>query len=60
MTIEPFRAVALDGVPHGFLGRRGGVSTGLVEGLNTGWGAEDDRPSAAGRGSRHASPDPFA
>jgi YfiH family protein len=42
MTIEPFRAGALDGVPHGFLGRRGGVSTGLVEGLNTGWGAEDD------------------
>jgi hypothetical protein len=42
MTIEPFRARALDGIPHGFLGRRGGVSQGMVEGLNVGWGAEDD------------------
>lgn len=32
------RAAALAGVPHGFLGRRGGVSTGL----NAGLGAGDD------------------
>jgi len=37
------RAAALDGVPHGFLGRRGGVSTGICAGLNVGLGAGDDR-----------------
>lgn len=37
------RAPALADVPHGFLGRRGGVSGGLVAGLNTGWGSGDDR-----------------
>ena len=40
--IEVVRAGVLDGVPHGFLGRRGGVSTGTVAGLNTGLGAGDD------------------
>ena len=50
MTIEPFRAKALADLPHGFLGRLGGVSQGLVEGLNVGWGAEDD-PEAV-RGNR--------
>ncbi|MFM2300764.1 MAG: peptidoglycan editing factor PgeF [Pseudomonadota bacterium] len=29
-------------MPHGFLGRRGGVSSGLVAGLNAGLGAGDD------------------
>jgi YfiH family protein len=53
MTIEPFRARALDGVPHGFLGRRGGVSQGVVEGLNVGWGAEDD-PEAVRENRRRA------
>jgi polyphenol oxidase len=43
MTVEAIRAAALDGVPHGFLGRRGGVSQGLCAGLNVGLGAEDDR-----------------
>ncbi len=38
---------ALIGVPHGFLGRRGGVSKGVCAGLNTGWGAEDDRRAIA-------------
>jgi YfiH family protein len=37
------RATALDGVPHGFLGRVGGVSRGVVAGLNVGWGSGDDR-----------------
>lgn len=33
------RSGALDGVRHGFCGRRGGVSTGVVSGLNVGLGA---------------------
>lgn len=40
--VEALRARALEGVPHGFLGRRGGVSTGVVAGLNTGTGSADD------------------
>lgn len=34
---------ALAGVPHGFLGRPGGVSTGIHAGLNVGLGSDDDR-----------------
>ena len=41
--ITPFRSGLLDGVPHGFLGRKGGVSTGLYAGLNVGLGSDDDR-----------------
>ncbi len=41
--VEVIRADALAGVPHGFLGRRGGVSTGLYAGLNVGLGSDDDR-----------------
>jgi polyphenol oxidase len=40
--VETIRAQALAGVPHAFLGRRGGVSTGLHAGLNVGLGSEDD------------------
>ena len=40
--VEIVRAAALDGLRHGFLGRRGGVSTGIVAGLNVGLGSEDD------------------
>lgn len=36
MTVEVNRARALDGVAHGFLGRRGGVSTGITAGLDLG------------------------
>lgn len=36
MTVEVNRARALGDVPHGFLGRRGGVSTGLMAGLDMG------------------------
>ena len=43
MSVEVIRADALAGIPHGFLGRRGGVSTGICAGLNTGLGADDDR-----------------
>lgn len=38
-------AAALGAVPHGFLGRRGGVSTGQYASLNVGTGS-DDEPQA--------------
>ena len=37
--VEVIRSGVLVGVRHGFLGRRGGVSTGTVAGLNVGLGA---------------------
>ena len=40
--VEVFRARALHGVSHGFLGRRGGVSTGDMASLNVGLGSQDD------------------
>lgn len=40
--VEVIIAQALKGLPHGFLGRRGGVSTGLYAGLNVGLGSDDD------------------
>jgi YfiH family protein len=43
VSVEVIRAAALDGIPHGFLGRRGGVSTGAYAGLNVGLGSDDDR-----------------
>ena len=42
MSLDIIRAAALDGVPHGFFGRRGGLSTGAVAGLNCGMGSGDD------------------
>ena len=47
MTVEVNRAALLDGLPHGFLGRRGGVSSGLVAGLNIGTGSGDDPDAIA-------------
>ena len=44
MTVEVIRSDAL-AVAHGFLGRRGGVSHGVVAGLNCGLGSDDDRAS---------------
>jgi hypothetical protein len=35
--------VCLGALPHGFLGRRGGASTGELAGLNVGYGSKDDR-----------------
>jgi YfiH family protein len=43
VTVEVLRAKALDGMAHGFLGRRGGVSQGVCAGLNVGLGSADDR-----------------
>ena len=39
--VEVFRSKLLN-VPHGFLGRRGGVSAGEMWGLNVGYGSGDD------------------
>lgn len=48
MSVELIRAVSLSELPHGFLGRRGGVSTGTLAGLNVGYGSNDDREAVAG------------
>lgn len=45
--IEVWRAEALAGVKHGFLGRVGGVSDGVCWGLNAGLGSHDDPASVA-------------
>lgn len=41
MSLDIVRSGLID-VPHGFLGRQGGVSTGAVAGLNCGLGSGDD------------------
>ncbi len=51
--VEVIRAAALDGVAHGFLGRRGGVSSGVHAGLNVGPGS-DDAPEAVAENRRRA------
>ena len=43
MSVEVIRATSLGPTPHGFLGRRGGVSTGELAGLNVGYGSNDER-----------------
>ena len=52
-TVEAIQAEVLAGVPHGFLGRRGGVSVGEVAGLNVGLGSGDD-PAAIAENRRRA------
>ena len=41
MSVEVIRSAALDGVAHGFLGRRGGVSTCVCAGLDMGRRGQD-------------------
>lgn len=53
MTVEAIRSLALGPIPHGFLGRRGGVSTGPCGGLNVGAGSSDD-PAAIIENRRRA------
>lgn len=53
MTIDVIRADSLGGVPHGFLGRRGGVSTGDYSSLNVGLGSPD-LPEAVAANRRRA------
>lgn len=47
-NVEVIRAISLGQLPHGFLGRRGGVSVGLCAGLNVGFGSDDDREAIEG------------
>ncbi len=42
-SVERLTSAALNGVVHGFLGRQGGISTGIHAGLNVGLGSDDDR-----------------
>lgn len=51
--VETVRSASLGDVPHGFLGRRGGVSEGAVWGLNAGLGSDDD-PANVSRNRRLA------
>ena len=48
MSVEVIRAISLGQLPHGFLGRRGGISVGDCAGLNVGFGSNDDREAIAG------------
>lgn len=52
--VEPIRASVLEGVAHGFLGRKGGVSMGVLAGLNVGLGADDDAAAVAENRKRAA------
>lgn len=47
MTLRPITAPTLEGVPHGFFTREGGVSTGIYEGLNGGPGSRDAADAVA-------------
>ena len=51
--VEVIRAISLGRLPHGFLGRGGGISTGECAGLNVGYGSHDD-PEAISRNRRLA------
>ncbi|MES2754657.1 MAG: peptidoglycan editing factor PgeF [Pseudomonadota bacterium] len=53
MSLDHIRAPSLAGVPHGFFGRAGGVSRGVVAGLNCGLGSGDD-PVAVAENRRRA------
>ena len=46
--VEVIRAISLGRLPHGFLGRRGGMSVGEMAGLNVGYGSSDDPEAIAG------------
>ncbi len=47
MTVEVITAQALAGIPHGDLGRRGGVATGHLAGHTDGTGSKDAREAIA-------------
>lgn len=56
-AVEVIRAGGLDGLPHGFLGRRGGVSLGVCAGLNVGPGSvapDGDTAEAVAENRRRA------
>ena len=45
--VEALQSAVLGGIPHGFMTRRGGLSTGVVAGLNCGLGTGDDDQAVA-------------
>jgi polyphenol oxidase len=45
VSVEVIRVACLGRAPHAFLGRRGGVSTGELAGLNVGYGSNDELTS---------------
>ncbi len=45
--VEAIQSAVLKGVPHGFMSRRGGVSTGELAGLNCGPGSGDEAAAIA-------------
>ena len=47
-AVEVVRAISLGHLPHGFLGRRGGISVGVCAGLNVGFGSSDEREAIEG------------
>lgn len=47
MTLDIITSDALDGVRHGFFGRRGGASSGVFQGLNCGFGSTDQHEAVA-------------
>lgn len=51
--VEVFRSAMLGSIPHGFVGRRGGVSGGDMWGLNVGYGS-GDRPDLIAENRRRA------
>jgi polyphenol oxidase len=53
-TIDVLTSTLLGGVPHGFLGRRGGASRGLHAELNVGLGSDDDRAAVIENRARAA------
>jgi polyphenol oxidase len=53
-AIDVLTSTLLGGVPHGFLGRRGGVSRGLHAELNVGLGSDDDRAAVIENRARAA------
>ena len=53
MSVDVIRSPLFAGIAHGFLGRLGGVSQGVVAGLNVGMGSGDD-PAAVVENVRRA------
>jgi YfiH family protein len=53
VNVDVITAPTLADLPHGFLGRGGGVSTGIFAGLNVGLGSSDD-PRAIAENRRRA------
>lgn len=53
-SVEAIRAEVLQGVPHGFLGRRGGVSTGITASLDLGRRGQTEISSELAENRRRA------